>query len=186
MSEKKYRVELNPDERDQLESLVRKGKAAALVLTRARILLKADQGDQGPAWDDARIAEALDVGLRTVSRVRERLVERGFAVVLERRPQEKPRTERKLDGAAEARLIAIACSKAPAGRVEWTMQLLADKLVELKVVDTISDETVRRTLKMLKPCLRPAATASGPQRWARPPSKSTDKTMVTLRSSCSR
>ena len=147
MSEKKYLVELSGDERDHLESLVRKGKAAALVLTRARILLKADQGEQGLAWDDARIAEALDVGLRTISRIRQRLVERGFAAVLERRPQEKPSTERKLDGAAEARLIAIACSKAPDGRVEWTMQLLADKLVELKVVEGISDETVRRALK---------------------------------------
>jgi transposase len=110
-------------------------------------MLKADQGASGPAWDDARIAEALDVGLRTISRVRQRLVERGFAAVLERRPQEKPSTERKLDGAAEARLIALACSQAPAGRVGWTLQLLADKLVELKVVDAISDETVRRTLK---------------------------------------
>jgi transposase len=147
MSEKKYLVELSPEEREHLESLVRQGKAAALVLTRARILLKADQGASGPAWDDARIAEALDVGLRTISRVRQRLVERGFTAVLERRPQEKPSTERKLDGAAEARLIAMACSKAPDGRVEWTMQLLADKLVELKIVDAISDETVRRTLK---------------------------------------
>lgn len=147
MSEKKYVVELSGEEHEHLESLIRKGKAAALVLTRARILLKADQGGHGPAWDDARIAEALDVGLRTVSRVRERLVKRGFAAVLERRSQEKPSTERKLDGAAEARLIAIACSKAPDGRVEWTMQLLADKLVELRIVDAISDETVRRTLK---------------------------------------
>jgi transposase len=147
MSEKKYRVELTGEEREHLKSLIRKGTAAALVLTRARILLKADQGEHGPAWDDARIAAALDVGLRTISRVRERLVDRGFAQVLERRPQEKPSTERKLDGAAEARLIAIACSKAPDGRVEWTMQLLADKLVELQIVDAISDETVRRTLK---------------------------------------
>jgi transposase len=150
MSEKKYVVELSAEERESLEALLRKGTAAALVLTRARILLKANQGGHGPAWDDARIAEALDVGLRTVSRVRERLVERGFAAALTRREQTTPRTPRKLDGAAEAKLVALACSKAPEGRVEWTMQLLADKLVELKIVDAVSDETVRRTLKKTK------------------------------------
>jgi transposase len=172
MSEKKYVVALSGEEREVLESLLRKGTAAALVQTRARILLKADQGEHGPAWDDARIAEALDVGLRTVSRVRERLVERGFAAALERRPQEQPSTPRKLDGAAEAKLVALACSKAPEGRVEWTMQLLADKLVELKVVDAVSDETVRRTLKKTRssrggrssgasPASRTASTSRG-------------------------
>jgi transposase len=147
MPEKKYLVTLTPDERTQLDALIRKGKAAALVLARARILLKADQADGGPAWDDARIAEAVSVGERTVGRVRRRFVERGLEAALRRKPQDRPSRERKLDGAAEARLIAIACSKAPGGRAEWTMQLLADKLVELGVVDAVSDETVRRAMK---------------------------------------
>jgi hypothetical protein len=147
MPVKKYLVTLTADERTQLDALLRKGKAAALVLARARILLKADQADGGPAWDDARIAEAVSVGERTVARVRQRFVERGFEACLERKPQDKPSRERKLDGAAEARLVALACSTAPDGRAAWTMQLLADQLVELAVVDAISDETVRRTLK---------------------------------------
>jgi hypothetical protein len=147
MPEKKYVVTLTPDERQHLDGLLRRGKASALVLTRARILLKADRGEGGPAWDDARIAAALDIGERTVSRVRQRFVERGFEACLRRKPQDRPSRERKLDGAAEARLIALACSAAPEGRTEWTMQLLADRLVELRVVDAISDETVRRALK---------------------------------------
>lgn len=147
MPEKKYTVTLTPGERGQLDALIRRGKAAALVLARARILLKADQADGGPAWDDARIAEAVSVGERTVSRVRQRFVERGFEACLQRKPQDKPSRERKLDGAAEARLIAVACSTAPGGRAEWTMRLLADKLVELGVVDAVSDETVRRAMK---------------------------------------
>ena len=150
MPEKKYLVTLTADERGQLDALIRKGKAAALVLARARILLKADQADGGPAWDDARIAEAVSVGERTVSRVRQRFVERGFEACLERKPQGRPSRERKLDGAAEAKLVALACSTAPDGRAEWTMQLLADKLVELAVVDAVSDETVRRTLKKMR------------------------------------
>lgn len=150
MPEKKYLVTLTADERTQLDALIRKGKAAALVLARARILLKADRADGGPAWDDARIAEAVSVGERTVARVRRRFVERGFGACLERKPQDKPSRERKLDGAAEARLVALACSAAPDGRAEWTMQLLADRLVELAVVDAVSDETVRRTLKKMR------------------------------------
>ena len=147
MPNKKYLVTLAPDERGQLDALLRKGTAAALVLTRARILLKADQADGGPAWDDARIAEALDVGGRTVSRVRERFVERGFEACIRRKPQDKPSRERTLDGAAEAKLIALACSDPPGDRAEWTMQLLADRLVELAVVNAVSDETVRRVMK---------------------------------------
>ena len=147
MPQKKYLVTLTPDERDHLNDLLRKGEASALVLTRARILLKADQADSGPAWPDDRIAEALDVGERTISRVRRRFVERGFADCLRRKPQEKPSRERKLDGKAEAQLIALACSDPPDGRAAWTMRLLADRLVELEVVDALSDETVRRVMK---------------------------------------
>ena len=147
MPQKKYLVTLTPEERDQLARLTSAGKGSALALTRARILLKADQADGGPAWDDARIAQALDVGHRTVERVRQRFVERGLDAALRRKPQDRPSRERKLDGAAEARLIALACSAPPDHRPAWALQLLADRLVELHVVDAVSDETVRRVLK---------------------------------------
>ena len=147
MPHKKYLVALTPEERHWLTSLVSAGKRSALTITRARILLKADQADGGPAWDDARIADALDCGLRTVERIRRRFVEQGLEPALGRKPQDRPSRPRKLDGAAEARLIALACSAPPEGRKEWTMRLLADQLVELDVVDGVSDETVRRVLK---------------------------------------
>jgi len=123
------------------------GRRSALTITRARILLKADQADGGPAWEDKEIAEALDCGLRTVERVRQRFVERGLEPALGRKPQDRPSRERKLDGAAEARLIALACSAPPEGRLRWTLKLLADRLVELEIVASICDETVRRVLK---------------------------------------
>jgi transposase len=144
---KKYLVTLTPDERARLTAMMAAGKRSALTLTRARILLKADQADGGPAWDDAQIAEALDCGLRTVERVRQRFVERGLDQALGRKPQDRPSRERKFDGAAEARLIALACSPPPEGRARWTLKLLADKLVELEVFDSVSNETVRRVLK---------------------------------------
>jgi hypothetical protein len=147
MSKKKYLVTLTSDERGHLADLLRRGKTSALVLTRARILLKADQADGGPGLEDAAIADDLGVGVRTVSRVRERFVERGFEDCLRRKTQDKPSRERTLDGKAEARLIALACSDPPADRATWTMQLLADRLVELEVVDAVSDETVRRAMK---------------------------------------
>jgi transposase len=147
MPQKKYLVTLTPEEREQLSALLSAGKRSALTLSRARILLKADQADGGPAWSDDRIAEALDCGVRTIERVRQRFVERGLEVALGRKPQDRPSRERKLDGRAEARLIALACSEPPDGRAAWTLQLLADKLVELKVVDCVCDETVRRVLK---------------------------------------
>jgi len=144
---KKYLVTLTPEERQGLTGLVSAGKRSALTITRARILLKADQAQGGPAWDDARIAEALDCGTRTVERVRQRFVERGLEQALGRKPQDRPSRERKFDGAAEARLIALACSAPPQGRTCWTMKLLADRLVELEVFESVSDETVRRVLK---------------------------------------
>ena len=147
MTHKKYLVTLTPDERDHLTGLLSAGKRSALTLARVRILLKADQAEGGPAWPDDRIAEALDCGLRTVERVRQRFVERGLEAALGRKPQDRPSRERKLDGRAEARLIALACSEPPDGRAAWTLQLLADKLVELRVVDSVCDETVRRALK---------------------------------------
>jgi transposase len=147
MPQKKYLVTLTPEERERLAGLLSAGRRSALTLARARILLKADQADGGPAWPDDRIAEALDCGVRTVERVRQRFVERGLEEALGRKPQDRPSRERKLDGRAEARLIALACAEPPDGRAAWTLQLLADKLVELRVVDSVCDETVRRTLK---------------------------------------
>jgi hypothetical protein len=144
---KKYKVTLTPDERRQLQEMIAAGKAAAKKLAHARILLKADAAEGGPAWSDGAIAEAVEVSADTVARVRERFVEQGLEAALVRKKQDKPSRERSLDGRAEAQLIALACSSPPSGRQEWTMQLLADRLVELKVVDSISDETVRRTLK---------------------------------------
>jgi transposase len=144
---KKYLVTLSADERQSLQALLAGGKASALKQAHARILLKADQADGGPAWADERIAEAVDVGLSTVARVRQRFVELGLEAALTRKPQDRPSRPRVLDGRAEARLMALACSAAPGGRREWTMQLLADRLVELRVVDAVSDETVRRCLK---------------------------------------
>jgi transposase len=144
---KKYLVTLTPEERQWLAALLSAGKRSALALTRARILLKADQAPGGPAWEDAEIAQALDCGLRTVERVRQRFVERGLEQALGRKPQDRPSRPRKFDGAAEARLIALACSQPPKGRARWTLKLLADRLVELEVFEAVSDETVRRVLK---------------------------------------
>jgi transposase len=147
MPQKRYLVTLTADERRDLARLVSAGKRSARTLTRARILLKADQAPGGPAWDDARIAEALGCGHRTVERVRQRFVERGLDDALSHKPQGRPSRERALDGAAEARLIALACSATPDGRKAWTLRMLADKLVELEVVESVSYETVRRVLK---------------------------------------
>src|SRR5579864_2317962 len=143
---KLYRVKLTPDERAQLLDLLSKGKAAARTLAHARILLKADEGVAGPRLSDAAIAEALDVNRSTVERVRIRCVEEGFEAALRPRPSRQLHP-RKLDGIQEAHLVALACSPAPNGRGRWSLRLLADTLVELEVVDDISYETVRQTLK---------------------------------------
>jgi transposase len=143
---KKYRVTLTTEERAALSALLEKGKAAARTLTHARILLKADQSEGGPAWKDEAIVAALDVSLSTVSRVRQLLVEEGVDAALRRRSPGKPRP-RKLDGVQEAHLIALACSEAPTGRARWTLRLLADRLVQLQYVEAVSHETVRQVLK---------------------------------------
>lgn len=147
MPAKRYKVNLFPDERNELQRLVATGKAAASKRRRAQILLKADQSPQSPAWPDEQICAALDVGHLTVSRTRKAFVLAGLPAALQRKAREHPPVPRKLDGTGEAPLIALACSKPPAGYAKWTMQLYADKLVELQVVESISDETVRRTLK---------------------------------------
>ena len=146
MPRPKYIVRLTDEERIQLEDPTRTGKRAASVILHARILLKADAGAGSPGWDDDRIAEAVECGPSTVYRVRQAFVEEGLPAALFR---QKPtgRQYRKLDGAQEAHLIALACGAPPAGRANWTLRLLADRLVELDVVDSISPECVRMTLK---------------------------------------
>lgn len=142
----KYVVRLTLEERAQLLTLVTTGRAAAVKLLHARILLKADIGAGNRRWSDAAIADALDTSKATVHRVRQALVEWGLEAALSRK-RPTGRQYRKLDGAQEAQLLAVACSAPPAGRRRWTLQLLADKLVALEVVDTISAECVRSTLK---------------------------------------
>jgi transposase len=142
----KYVVRLHPEEREQLLSLVNTGRAAAAKLLHARILLKADVDAGERHWSDAEIAEALDTSASTVHRVRQAWVEQGLEAALSRQSP-TGRQYRKLDGAQEAQLIAVACSAPPAGRTRWTLKLLADKLVDLDIVDTISPECVRTTLK---------------------------------------
>src|SRR4051794_18869234 len=139
---KKYKVTLTAEERQALQDLIAAGKATAQKLAHARILLKADASDGGPDWSDGRIAEAIEISVATIERVRQRFVEQGLEAALARKKQARPSRERTLDGRAEAKLIALACSSPPDGRKVWTMQLLADKLVELQVVPTVSDETV--------------------------------------------
>lgn len=146
---KKYRVTLTPEERVQLTDLISKGKAAARALTHARILLKTDEAEGGPAWTDAAICTALGAGLCTVMRVRERFVEEGLDAAL--RPRRSSYVQpRKLDGHQEAQLVTLACSEAPEGHSQWSMRLLADRLVQLGVVEKVSHETVRQTLKKTK------------------------------------
>jgi transposase len=142
----KYVVRLDPEEREQLLALVNTGRAAAVKLLHARILLRADVDAGGRRWTDAEIAEALDTSAATVHRVRQTWVEQGLEAALARK-RPTGRQYRKLDGVQEAQLIAMACSAPPEGRVRWTLTLLADKLVELDIVDAISAECVRTTRK---------------------------------------
>lgn len=143
--QKKYVVELTSKERKQLTELVKKGKTAGYKIRHAQMLLKVDQGKKGTGWSDGTVAEAFAAHITTVERLRKRFVEEGLEVALER--HNRKNYTRKLDGDAEAHLIALACSEPPEGRNEWTLRLLADKLVELRVVDSISHTTVNRTLK---------------------------------------
>ena len=143
--QKKYVVELTSEERKQLTALVKKGKTAGYKIRHAQMLLKLDQGKKGAGWPDSTAAEAFVAHITTVERLRKRFVEEGLEAALER--HNRKNYTRKLDGDAEAHLIAIACSEPPEGRNEWSLRLLADKLVELKVVDSVSHMTVSRTLK---------------------------------------
>ena len=142
---KKYVVRLTKEERAQLEDVVSKGKAPAYRIKHANILLNADA--DGPAWKDEDIAQALHCHRNTVANVRQRLVEKGLEAALERKKRAKPPRQNLLDGEKEAKLIALGCSQPPPGHAKWTLRLLAEKLVALGIVESISHETVRQTLK---------------------------------------
>lgn len=146
MRQTKYTVMLTERERADLRTLIGQGTASARLLTHARILLKADQGEGGPAWSDVAIAGAVEVHPATVGRVRRSFVAHGLDAALNRKAPRRV-YQRRIDGVAEAHLIALACGDPPAGRERWTLRLLADELVRLEVVDTVSYETVRQTFK---------------------------------------
>jgi hypothetical protein len=144
---KRYRVTLDETERQELGQLLAKGKTDVRRLKHAQILLKADEADGGPAWSDARIAEAFGCGTATVERIRCRFVEEGLELALSPYRTLRREYRTKLDGEQEAKLIATACGAPPDGHARWSLRLLADKLVELQVVDSISHEAVRQALK---------------------------------------
>ncbi len=156
---KKYVVMLSGEERERLLALIHAGKSAAQMLTRARILLKADVSEAGEGWSDSAIAHALDTSISTVARVRQQLVEEGFEAVPARKYNPKSARPRIFDGASEAKLIALACSPAPEGFARWSPRLLEDKVVELNIVEKASDNTIGRTLK--KTSFNPIATGNG-------------------------
>jgi transposase len=143
---KTYVVILSPEERAHVEKLVSTGRTSAKRQTHGRILLKADTGAEGPSWTDEQICAALDISRSTVERVRKRFVENGMESLAWRPVKPRP-SRRRLDGEQEARLLALACSPPPAGRAHWTLRLLADQMVVLEHVESISYETIRRTLK---------------------------------------
>jgi transposase len=162
MMKKRYIVKLSLDERAELEGMVKRGKVAAFRRRHAEVLLLVDEGEGGPELSDAAAAERTRFSRRTVEQIRERCVCEGLAAALERKKRDRNRT-RKLDGEGEARLVALACSEAPAGYARWSLNLLADKLVELEVVDSISHECVRQVLKKHHQTLAPANVVySGP------------------------
>src|SRR6476620_10989826 len=173
ISVKKYVVRLSDEERERLEALIRKGKSPAQRLLKARILLKADVSEAGAGWSDSRIIKALDTSVSMVYRVRKQLVEEGFEAVLSRKQRATPAVARIFDGEKEAKLIALACSKPPKGRVRWTLRLLENKVVELEIVDRASDSTIGRVLKktLSSPIAagngssRPSPTAPASPRW---------------------
>jgi len=144
---KKYVVRLSADEREQLSQFIRSGKRSAQLLTKARILLKADVSDAGEGWSDSKIAAALETSVANVERTRRQLVEEGFEAVLTRKYNPRSAPRRIFDGVAEARLIALACGPAPEGYARWTLSLLEQKVVELNIVEKASDNTIGRTLK---------------------------------------
>jgi transposase len=146
---KKYIVTLTEQERNELERMLSAGKAAARKLAHARVLLKADAGPLGPALIDGQIAQACELSVRTVESVRQRFVEQGFHAALERQKQIRPSRQKLMDGEKEAHLVAVCCGARPEGHARWTLRLLADRLVKLEIVESISHETVRQCLKKM-------------------------------------
>ena len=145
----RYRVTLTPEERKNLEAISTKGKRAARTVLYARALLLLDAGEYGPKWLVANVAEALGMTSRSLEKLKKRFVEEGLPEAIERKQRETPPREIKFDGAFEAKLIALACSDPPEGRTRWTVRLLADKLVELKIVPSVSPMTVCNALKKM-------------------------------------
>ena len=147
MANKKFIVKLGGEERKRLDALISKGKASAKIILKARILLKADQGEAGEGWSDEDICRALDTNITMVARVREKLVSEGLDAVLTRKKRETPPIEPIFDGKRQAQLIALACSELPAGYARWTIRLLAEQVVERKIVESAHFNTVARALK---------------------------------------
>jgi transposase len=160
----RYRVTLTQQERKELEALTRRGKTHARRFINARALLLCDVGPDGPAWNVADIAVALGVSSRAIEHLKKRFVEDGFEAALERKQREKPPREVIFDGAFEARLIALACSDSPEGHRRWTVRLLADKAVELKLAESLSHMTVQRVLKKTNLNLTSANTGKSPRK----------------------
>jgi transposase len=157
---KKYIVKLSEEERERLSTLIRTGKHRARQLMKARVLLKADTSEAGEGWSDSQIASALDTTVNTVARTRQRLVEEGFEAVLTHKHSPASARPRIFDGAAEAKLVALACSEPPKGRVRWTLKLLETAVVELSIVDRASDNTIGRTLKKTRSSLTSRSNGS--------------------------
>jgi hypothetical protein len=165
---KKYVVRLSDEEREQLTALIHTGKRPAPQIMKARILLKADSSENGEAWSDSQIALALDTSIATVGRARQQLVEEGIEAVLTRKHSPASARTRIFDGAAEAKLIALACSPPPKGRARWTLRLLEETVVELNIVDRVSDNTIGRTLKKTRSDLTCASNGLSRRTPARP------------------
>ena len=164
----RYRVTLTKEERQELESMTRRGKTHARRFIHARALLLCDAGADGPAWNVSDVATALGVTSRAIEHLKKRFVEEGLEAALERKPREKPPREVIFDGAFEARLIALACSDAPEGRRRWTVRLLADKAVELSFAASVSHMTVQRVLKKTNLSLTSASTGKSLPKGVRP------------------
>jgi transposase len=164
----RYRITLSKQERKELEALTRNGKTGAKKFIHARALLLCDAGPDGPAWIVAVAAEALGVTSRTIEHLKKRFVEDGLEAALVRKTREKPPRDVIFDGAFEARLIALACSDAPAGYQRWTVRLLADKAVELNFASSVSHMTVQRVLKKMNLNLTSANTGKYRRKGAQP------------------
>jgi hypothetical protein len=147
---KKYIIRLSPDERDALTKLTSSGRGPARMFARAHVLLKADQGTLGSSWQDEKISEAFDITVQTIERIRKQFIEEGLDAVLSRHEYQQKVSRKKIDGDVEAHLVALSCSKPPQGRARWTLRLLADSIVELGYVESISYEAIRQTLKKTK------------------------------------